>query len=119
MSRFLHSVIVAACVASAGCALTARSARISELQQNPARYQDHAVHINGIVTNSWGTPFVPIRFYRVSDGTGELTVVSQGGRTPTKGARVDVKGRVEEFAVLGGQPVGLHLREEDLDVKRR
>jgi hypothetical protein len=29
-----------------------------------------------------------------------------------------VKGRVGELAVFGGQPLGLHLQEEKLDVKR-
>jgi hypothetical protein len=29
-----------------------------------------------------------------------------------------VKGKVGEVAVLGGEPLGLHLREEDLDVRR-
>jgi hypothetical protein len=32
---------------------------------------------------------------------------------------VRVKGRVGEVAVFGGQALGLHLREEDLDVRRR
>jgi hypothetical protein len=55
----------------------------------------------------------------VDDGTGEVTVISQGVRTPTRGARVHVKGRVNELAVFGGQSIGLHLREEDLDIRRR
>jgi hypothetical protein len=93
---------------------------ISDLQRNPGRYQDSSVNIRGVVTNSWGLPLVPFRFYRVDDGTGEVTVLSQGlGRTPTKGARVHVKGRVNEVGVFGGQALGLHLREQDLDIKGR
>ena len=56
-------------------------------------------------------------YYKVDDGTGEVTVLSQGLRVPSKGARVRVKGRVNELAVLGGQALGLHLREESLYVK--
>jgi hypothetical protein len=37
---------------------------------------------------------------------------------PAAGERVRVKGRVEDVAVLGGRPLGLHLREENLYVKR-
>jgi hypothetical protein len=55
----------------------------------------------------------------VSDGTGEVTVLSSGYRTPTRGARVRVKGTVNEVAVVGGRPLGLHLREEKLDIRRR
>jgi hypothetical protein len=45
-------------------------------------------------------------------------VLSQGSRTPTRGARVRVKGRVNELGVVGGNAIGLHLREENLYVKR-
>ena len=33
-------------------------------------------------------------------------------------ARPGVKGPVEDVAVIGGRPLGVHLREEDLYVKR-
>jgi len=29
-----------------------------------------------------------------------------------------VRGRVEDVAVIGGRPLGLHLREEDVYIKR-
>ena len=70
--------------------------------------------VDGVVTSSWGVPLVPFKLYKVDDGTGEVTVVSQDGRAPTKGARVSVKGRVSEFATFGGQSIGLHLRQENL-----
>jgi hypothetical protein len=104
---------------STACAASLRNPQIADLQHNPGRYQDRSVNINGIVTSSWGMPLVPFRFYKVDDGTGEVTVLSQGLRTPTKGARVHVRGRVSELAVFSGEPVGLHLQEERLDVKRR
>ena len=75
------------------CAL--RSPNIADLSDNPGRYQDRSVSIDGVVTSSWGVPLVPFRIYKVDDGTGEVTVLSQGSRTPTRGARVHVKGRVE------------------------
>jgi hypothetical protein len=111
------TLTVALAAVLSGCAL--RRPDIHELQRNPGRYYDRTVQIDGVVTSSWGVPLVPMRFYRVSDGTGELIVVSQGRRSPTRGARVRVKGRVGEIAVLGGSGFGLHLREEDLDIRRR
>ena len=95
-----------------------RNPSIAELKLNPGRYQDRSVNIHGVVTSSWGVPLVPFRFYKVDDGTGEVTVFSQGNRTPTRGARVDVRGKVNEVAVLGGQSLGLHLKEEHISVKR-
>lgn len=102
-----------------GCALTTRRPTVAELKYNPGRYQDRQVAIEGVVTSSWGIPLVPFRLYKVDDGTGEVTVVSQGGRVPSKGARVRVKGRVAEFATLGGQSIGVHLQQTDLDFRRR
>jgi hypothetical protein len=100
----------------AGCALTSNP-RIADIKYNPGRYQNHSVTVNGVVTSSWGVPLLPLRLYKVDDGTGEVTVVSQHGRVPSKGARVSVKGRVNEFATFGGQSVGLHLEEEKVRFK--
>ncbi len=117
MTRLSQFAVVAVLVATtSACAL--RSPRIADLQNNPARYQNRSVNINGIVTSSWGVPLLPFKLYRVDDGTGEVTVLSNAARTPTRGARVSVRGRVEDVAVLGGQAVGLHLREERLNVRR-
>jgi DNA/RNA endonuclease YhcR with UshA esterase domain len=100
----------------AGCAL-ATHPRIADLKSNPGRYQNRSVTVEGVVTSSWGIPLVPFKLYKVDDGTGEVTVLSQGGRVPTKGSRVSVKGRVSEFATFGGQSVGLHLRQEHIKFK--
>ena len=100
----------------AGCALTSHT-KIAELKYNPGRYQNHSVTVDGVVTSSWGVPLVPFRLYKVSDGTGEVTVLSQDGRVPTKGARVSVRGRVDDVATFGGQAVGLHLRQEHVSFK--
>jgi len=62
---------------------------------------------------------VPFKMYKVDDGTGEITVLSRGGnRTPVKGSHVKVKGVVRDVAVFNGMPLGLHLEERDLDVRR-
>ena len=118
MTRFARFAVVALLLTvSSACAL--RSARIADLQNNPARYHNRTVRISGTVTNSWGVPLVPFKFYRVDDGTGEVVVLSNSLRgTPTRGAHVSVKGKVDDVAVLGGQAVGLHLKEEKLSVKR-
>lgn len=99
----------------AGCA--ARGVRIAELKDQPTKYSAHSVNVTGVVTNSWGIPLVPFQMYSVDDGSGEITVLSQSGRAPAKGTRVQVKGKVSEVAVFGGRSIGLHIREEDRKVK--
>ena len=115
-TRLAVTLIVA--LGLSACAGVLRSPRIADLRDNPGRYQNRSVNIEGTVTTSWGVPLVPFRLYRVDDGTGEMTVLSQSSRTPTRGARVKVRGRVEDVGVLGGQALGLHVREQQLEVKR-
>jgi hypothetical protein len=109
-------VLFAAAVAGA-CAL--RSPNIGDIQYNPGRYYDRTVEVEGVVSSAWGLPFVPFKVYKIEDGTGEMTVISQSTRVPPKGARVQVRGRVEEFATFGGRSLGLHIREDRLRVNRR
>ena len=101
-----------------GCAIALRTPSVAELKYNPGRYQNKTVAINGVVTSSWGLPLVPFRLYKVDDGTGEMTVVSQGGRTPSKGSRVRVRGRVSDLAMFGDRSVGLHLEKTGISFKR-
>jgi hypothetical protein len=100
-----------------GCALRAPS--ISDVHRNASRYSDRTVTFDGTVTSSWGVSPMPFKIYKVEDGTGEITVLSRtGNRAPVRGSHVKVKGVVRDIAVLNGMPLGLHLEERDLDVKR-
>ena len=112
----LRLLAVALVAFTSACAL--RSASIADLQRS-GRYEDRTVTVNGVVTDSWDIPLLPYKFYRVDDGTGQIAVLSQNGRrTPGRGDRVRVKGRVDRVAFFGNRSVGLHLREEDLDFRR-
>src|SRR5882762_4020067 len=112
-SRLVLSLVGAVMIA--GCA--ARGVRIAELKDRPMKYENKTVSVTGVVTSSWGIPLVPFQLYKIDDGSGEITVLSRYGRTPSKGTRVSVKGRINEFAVFGGRSVGLHIQEEDRDYK--
>ena len=101
-SRLVGPTLALALLLS-GCALAVRRPSVAELKYNPGRYQDRKVSIDGVVTSSWGVPLVPLRFYKVDDGTGEVTVVAQNGRVPSRGSRVRVDGRVGDVATLGGR----------------
>lgn len=100
----------------AGCG--ARGVQIADLKDRPGRYDDRTISITGVVTNSWGLPMLPVQLYHIDDGTGEIAVLSRSGRPPVRGTRVEVRGRVNEFAVLGGRSFGLHIQEHDRRVRR-
>ena len=76
LTRLATIAVLAA--ATASCALSLRNPDIADLQRHPARYQDRTVCISGVETSSWGVPLVPFRLYKVDDGTGEVTILSQG-----------------------------------------
>lgn len=111
----LSTIALLAAVLLAGCA--ARGVRIAELKDRPDRYDDKTVAVTGVVTSSWGIPLVPFQLYNVDDGSGEITVISRSGRSPSRGARVEVKGKVGEVGVFGGRSIGLHIQEEDRKIK--
>ena len=105
--------------ALSACAGTLRNPDIADVKHNAGHYSDRTVTLDGTVTSSWGVPLVPFKMYKVDDGTGEITVLSRGGnRTPSKGSRVKVRGVVRDVAMFNGTPLGLHLEERDLDIRR-
>jgi hypothetical protein len=114
LSRLFYVALLGAFLAT-GCA--ARGVRIAELKDQPDKYDEKTVSVTGVVTSSWGIPLVPFQLYQVDDGTGEITVISRSGRSPSKGARVQVKGRVGEVGVFGGRSIGLHIQENDRKIK--
>ena len=106
-------------LALSACAGTLRHPDIGDVTRNAGRYSDRTVTVDGTVTSSWGVPLVPFKMYKVDDGTGEITVLSRGGnRTPSRGSHVKVKGVVRDVAMFNGTPLGLHLEERDLDIRR-
>ncbi|MCC6991773.1 MAG: hypothetical protein IT181_22415 [Acidobacteria bacterium] len=115
ITRNIVWTLVAATVAASlttACASVPGRPAIQQVQSQPGRFVDHSVTVTGRVTTSWGVPVVGFNVYRIDDGTGEITVVSTDRRVPGRGARVEVKGKVQDLAVLGGRPLGLHLREQ-------
>lgn len=114
--RPIARIVLALVLAAAATSCAARAHSIARLKSDP-RYHDKRVRIEGVVTTAWGIPLVPFKFYKIDDGTGELTVLSRHSRTPTRGAQVAVTGRLSEIAVVGGRPLGLHLEEQDVDFR--
>ena len=116
----LFCVAIVSAVFVAGCA--ARGVRIAELKDRPDKYERKTVSVEGVVTRSIGAgvlgQVLPFQGYTVDDGSGEITVLSRSSRVPPRtGARVKVKGPVNELGVFGGRSIGLHLQENDRKIK--
>ena len=111
--NFVFGLIIAAAALTGACASMGERS-ISEVQTNPGKFQDKTVTVEGVVTTSFGIPLVPLKVFRVSDGSAEMLVISDDSRIPGKNARVRVRGEVQEFALIGGRSFGLHLREKSI-----
>lgn len=112
MTKVLRaSVVLLATVLLTSCA--ARSVSINELKTDPGRYQNKSVKVNGTVTTAFGASIVPVGMYTIKDDTGEINVLARQRGTPSKGAKLEVKGKVNQVASFGGRSVGLHIQEED------
>jgi hypothetical protein len=88
---------------------------ISRIEADPAKYLDKEVAIAGTVTNSFGIPLIG-GVYKVDDGTGQMWVATERS-TPSKGARIGVKGRIQQGLTVAGKNYGLGMVETDRRIK--
>jgi len=94
-----------------GCAGTVR---IGTLLDDPSQFDGDRVRVDGEVTGSFGVPVVG-GAYRISDGTGTLTVVSEEG-VPRSGAQVSVEGTFRSVYMLGSQSLSV-IQERERSVR--
>ena len=116
LSRRKLILLPALLAAVLGLAACPSQTNIGKITADPDRYMDKEVGIVGRVTDSYGVPFVG-GAYELDDGTGRIWVVTERGNTPSRGARVGVKGRVYTGATFRGRNFGTAIREEDRRVK--
>jgi hypothetical protein len=100
----------AALVVLAGCASVTP---IGQLLDNPSKYDGKSVRIEGEVQGSAGG--LGVGAYQVKDETGTLTVVSEHGGAPRKGAKIGVKGKFQALFTLFSKSLAV-LREESRSV---
>jgi hypothetical protein len=83
--------------------------KIGDIVNNTRGYAEKFVTIEGEVTEVFSLHFV--KYFKVSDGTGEIAVVSNKP-SPLKGNNIKVYGQVKEAFSLGDERL-LVIIEED------
>ena len=83
---------------------------IRELLDDPSRFDGKTVRIAGEVKEAAGA--LGYGAYKVDDGTGSITVVSQGGGAPRVGAKVGVEGTFRAAFTLGTTSVAVILEKQ-------
>ena len=87
--------LLAIAVATAACG----PKTVNQILADPSRYRNSDVTVSGRVEESFS--FANRGVYRINDDTGQLWVVSTSSGVPRKGARVTVKGRIQEGFNMG------------------
>lgn len=91
----------------AGCP---KRTKIADIKQDPGRYHDKEVILEGEVTQSFGAFGQGI--YEIDDGTGQMWVFVEEGNVPSRGAEVKVTGRVTPGVTFAGRNYATVLREK-------
>jgi hypothetical protein len=106
MRKFRRLLPLAAALLLGGCA---SSVKIGRILDEPTRYQNRTVRVDGTVDRSFGAIVTGV--YQVQDNTGKIYVLSNSG-VPRTGSRVSVKGRVMSGVTLGTNSFGTTIREQ-------
>jgi hypothetical protein len=77
--------------------------------ENPRAYAGKTVSVSGEVTQILS--FVFIKYFKVRDGTGEITIVTEKP-LPKIGVKIKVKGTVEEAFSIGDKQL-LVIKEKN------
>lgn len=110
MTKRISLLLVPAALLLTGCGTT----RIGRILQDPSRYSNRNVTVEGRVTNVVGALVAGV--YQVEDESGKIYVLSGRG-VPGKGARVQVKGTVTPGINVLGKSFGTTIRERDHKVR--
>jgi hypothetical protein len=84
---------------------------IERINRDPGRYVGKEVAIAGHVTTSFGALGTGV--FEVDDGTGRMWVFSERYGVPGNGARVGIRGRIEQGFSFGGRSFATIMRETE------
>jgi hypothetical protein len=110
MRAWIIVPIVVLCIV-AGCDyLPFGYTEISDVVRNPAVYDGKEIKIKGSVSNVVKIPFIEMKMYSLRDKGAEITVITDGP-LPAGNQKIAVKVRVSSMAIIGGESIGLKVKE--------
>lgn len=111
MKRTLTFALLAGMLVLSGCDyLPFGQTPVKELVAAPAQFEGKEVRVRGKVRDVTKIPLINLSMYVVDDGSGEIMVIAQD-KVPAMDETVNVRGVVESAAIIGGQSIGLRIRE--------
>jgi len=102
--------VLACVIFLVGCGLPVGTKPIAEVRQLAPTLEGKSVRVKGRVASTNQLPFMPTRFYKLSDGTGELWIATMDP-LPAVGEALVVSGELHNAAVIGGASLGIQIKE--------
>jgi hypothetical protein len=111
MNKIFSGMVLAGLLLLSGCNyLPFGQTPLKEIVEAPAQFEGKEVRIRGKVKDIVKIPLIDLSMYVVDDGSGEVTVIAHD-KLPAVNDTVNVTGVVESAAIIGGQSIGLRIRE--------
>lgn len=112
MKKILSGAALAGLLLLSGCDyLPFGQTPIKDIVAAPTEFEGKEVRIRGKVKDVTKVPLIDLSMYVVDDGSGEVTVIAHD-TLPAVNDTVNVRGVVESAAILGGQSIGLRIKEK-------
>lgn len=83
---------------------------IKEITESPANFDGKEIKLKGTVKSVTKVALLDIKLFVLDDGTGQVTIIPTGDM-PAENETVVLSGIVENVAIVGGQSLGMHIRE--------
>jgi hypothetical protein len=107
----LLAVSTLAFFAVTGCAY--QTVSVKRLLDDPSHFNGKNVAVRGEIKEGEGA--LGLGEYRIDDGTGTLTVVTQHNGAPRKGAQVKVEGKFHGVGMFGNKSVAVLEEKKRID----
>jgi hypothetical protein len=89
--------------------------KIGDVTADPGLFMNKEINVVGEVTQSIGASIGKFGqgVYQIDDGTGRLWVYANGRGVPSRGARVGVKGRIQQSVTFMGTNYATVMQESN------
>ena len=99
-------VVVATALSSCGINATP----VGEIIKSPVNFDGKEVTLHGTVKDQTRIPLVNVKSYVLKDGSGEITILTDGG-LPKTDEKLTVKVKVQNLAIVNGESLGMAATE--------
>lgn len=83
---------------------------IKEITEAPAHFDGKEIKLKGKVKSVTKVALLDIKLFVLDDGTGQVMIIPTENM-PAENETVALSGVVENVAIIGGQSLGMHIKE--------